>query len=330
MPLQAWPFLSRMKKTSALLIFVTLICLLLSSCQTTDAVSATKKEEVSAPVVVRTINEAHFTSFGFEFDLEVTGASQLIVTYPENLSSNLMTDYVAYFARTKLFESADVDSQKNAVLFRFKDKLTDDDVKIFANSFASGSSSFESFLNSNFDSLEAPVYQLEMDGFVLSIKQVGNSELIVDFPGIPSAEVAMAVIQAAAEVSPVPLNGTDIFMSSGNRVLYMIPAVFDADQFRQVVETMKAPVISDDTQVGAPVVTSEPVSVVQIPVIQTNPQAAQTPATKAPESAPAPVVETEQTEQSAGPLSPGLIMLIIVLGVVAVTCVVALLKRRHK
>ncbi len=79
--------------------------------------------------------------------------------------------------------------------------------------FASGSSSFESFLNSNFDSLEAPVYQLEMNGYVISIKQVGNSELIVDFPGIPSPEVAKPVMQAAADVSPVSLDGTDIFMS---------------------------------------------------------------------------------------------------------------------
>ena len=329
MPLQAWPFLSKMRKTSAFLIIITLICISLSSCQTTD-VEPKQIEEVSAPVVVRTIDEAHFSSFGFEFDLQVTGPSQLNVTFPSYLSSDLMTYYVSYFARTGLFESADVDSQNNVIVFRFKDKLTDSDVTAFAGGFASGSSSFESFLNSNFDALEAPVYQLEMDGYVLSIKQVGNSDLIVDFPGIPSPEVAKAVIQAAADVSPVSLDGTDIFMSSGNRVLYMLPAVFDADQFRQVVETMKAPAISEESSVGAPVVTSEPVSVVQIPVIQTTPQITQAPASTAPEVTPAPVVEPDQTEQSAGPLSPGLIMLFIVLGVVAATFVVALLKRRHK
>jgi hypothetical protein len=119
-------------------------------------------------------------------------------------------------------------------------------------------------------------------------------------------------------------------MSSGNRVLYMIPAVFDADQFRLVVETMKAPEITEETSVAAPVVTSEPVSVVQIPVIQTNTQTVQPAESTTPEVTPAPVEEPVQTEQSAGPLSPGLIMLIIVLGVVAATFVIALLKRRQK
>jgi len=328
MPIRAWPFLSEMRKTSALLILIISICIL-SSCQTTEVVT-NQKEEVSAPVIVRTIDEAHFSSFGFEFDLKVTGSSKLDVSFPSYLSSDLMTDYVAYFARTGLFETADVDAQKNIISFRFKEELTDDAINTFAGGFAGGSTSFESFLNSNFDSLEAPVYQLEMDGFVLSIKQVGNSEIIVDFPGIPSAEVALAVIQAAADVSPVSLEGTDIFMSSGNRVLYMIPAVFDADQFRLVVETMKAPEITEETSVAAPVVTSEPVSVVQIPVIQTNTQTVQPAESTTPEVTPAPVEEPVQTEQSAGPLSPGLIMLIIVLGVVAATFVIALLKRRQK
>ena len=329
MPLQAWPFLSKMRKTSAVIIFTSIICILLSSCQTTDVVSKQKVED-STPVVVRTIDEAHFSSFGFEFDLEVTGPSQLSISFPSFLSSDLMTDYVAYFAGTGLFKSADVDAKKNIIVFRFKEILTDDMVKTMVGSFASGSSSFESFLNSNFDSLEAPVYQLEMDGYVLSIKQVGNSELIVDFPGIPSPEMAKAVIQAAADVSPVSLDGTDIFMSSGNRVLYMIPAVFDADQFRQVVETMRAPAISEESSVATPVVTSEPVSVVQIPVIQTNPQVSQPAVSVAPEVTPEPVVEPVEEQKSAGPLSPGLIMLIIVLAVVLVTCVIALVKRRQK
>ena len=353
MPLMAWPFFKEMKKT--LVITIISICLLICSCQTPVLESAVQSQPAvpepavqepvaQEPVVqapVRTIDSAHFSSFGFEFDLEVTGPGQISVTYPSILSSELMSDYALFFARTAFFGSADVNSQSNILTVSYRDDLTDEMIKDFVSAFTFGSSSFESYLNSIFDSLEAPVYTLDVDGYVLSIKQVGNSEIIVDFPGIPTPDAALAVLQTASEVSPVSLDGADIYMSSGNRVLYIVPAVFDADEFKTVTESMTVSETAEEAQVSAPAVTSEPVSVIQIPTIQTEqPAPAQSASPTSPTSATSPAVSaspdapaasaTQDAPSETVVLSPGLVMLIIVMAIVIVTCVVALVKRKRK
>lgn len=330
-----------MKKT--LVITIISICLLLMSCQTTAPTQTQTQAQDQAPVEetpvvrkpVRTIDEAHYSSFGFEFDLQVTGARQISVSYPTIISGELMSDYAMVLAKTALFTSADVDAQNNRLLIAFSDDLTDETVKDLVRAFTAGSGSFESYLNGRFDSLEAPVYTLDIDGYVLSFKQVDNSEIIVDFPGIPTQDAALAVLQAAAAVSPVSLDGTDIYMSSGNRVLYIVPAVFDADQFKTVAESITASETAEETQVTAPAVISEPVSVIQIPIIQTEQPVSTSPASSdSPASPASPAEPTEPTEptenQVPAVMSPGLIMLIIVLSIVLVTCIVALVKRRRK
>jgi len=323
-----------MKKT--LVITIVSICLLICSCQTTATTENPVTPVAEKPVVqkaVRTIDEAHFASFGFEFDLRVTGSRQISVSYPSIISGELMSDYALFLARSVVFGSADVDAQSNTLLITYPEDLTDETVRGLVRDFTAGNSSFESYLNGKFDSLEAPVYTLEIDGYVLSFKQVDNSEIIVDFPGIPTQDAAYAVLMAAAAVSPVSLDGTDIYMSSGNRVLYIVPAVFDADQFKVVAESITASGTAEETQVTAPAVTSEPVSVIQIPTVQTIQPAPTAPAEPASPVSPASPVEPTapaEPEQTPAVLSPGLIMLIIVLAIVAVTCIVALVKRKRK
>ena len=319
---------SEMKKTSALLFLITIICLLMSSCQTTAAPEESAVQVAPQPVV-RTIDNAHFTSFGFEFDLQVNGSKQLAFIYPSTLSSDLMSEYASFFAGSSDYDYVRIDADKNSVIVGFRQDLTDDEIKNVTYAFASGSYSFEAFLNNKFDSIESPVYTIDAGSYVLYFKQVGSSEIIVDFPGIPDEDAALAVLQTAAAVSPVVLDGTDIYMSSGNRVLYILPAVFDPAQFKSVVESI---ISTEEASVSAPSVTSEPVAVVQIPTIpsvQPQPVSTAPTASTAPSSPTEPSAPAEQG-QTPSAMSPGLIMLIIVLLIVAVTCVVAIVKRKTR
>ena len=304
-----------MKKTSVLLLIITIVCLVLSSCQTTT---------VEKPVIEKqqTIQNTRFSSFGFEFDLQETGAKQVTVSYPSILSADLMGEYASFLSEASNVDSAKVDAANNALVIVFKEKLTEEVVKNL-------SASFEAFLNRTFDSLDAPVYTLVVDGYAISFKQVGDSSIIVDFPVIPTQESALAILNAASAVSPVSLEGTKIYISSANRILYILPAVFDPAQFKSVVESITS---TEETPVAAPEVTSEPTatpSASVIPTVQTKPEVPTVPTVPAAPVAPVevPAVESVQTPKV---LSPGLIMLIIVMGIVVVTCIVALVKRRNK
>ena len=278
---------------------------------------------VEEPVVEQqTVKNTYFSSFGFEFDLQVTGAKQVTVRYPSNLSADLMTNYASFLSEKSNIDSVRVDAENNALIIVFKGNLTEDVVKNLSNS-------FEAFLNRTFDSLDAPVYTLTVDSYVISFKQVGASAIIVDFPGIPTQDAANAILNAAATVSPVSLDGTQVYLSSTNRVLYIVPAEFDPAQFKDVVESITS---TEETPVTAPEVTSEPTatsSTPVIPVVQTKPEA---PAVPAAPAAPATSVQepAPEPEQIPKVLSPGLIMLIIVMSIVIVTCIVALVKRRSK
>ena len=307
-----------MKKTSVLLLIITIVCLVLSSCQTAMAEN---------PVVAKpqTIKSTHYSSFGFEFDFQVTGTKQATVSYPSILSADLMGNYASFLSETSNIDSVKTDAANNALIIVFKENLTEDVVKNLSNS-------FEAFLNRTFDSLDAPVYTMVVDGYAISFKQVGDSSIIVDFPGIPTQDAAQAILNAASTVSPVSLEGTKIYISSSNRVLYIIPAEFNPAQFKDVVESINN---TEEAPVSAPEVTSEPVDVPSVttpamPTVQTKPEAPTVPTTPA-TPAQTPVLEpAPEPVQTPKVLSPGLIMLIIVMTIVVVTCVVALVKRKSK
>ena len=298
-----------MKKTALLSIVILIASLALLSCRTADA-APPAEQEIVKPVVrvetasVQTDAQAHYTSFGFEFDVKVTDFGKIALYYQDYITSEIIKDYIEDFVQCG--HNASFDTQ-GVVVFDFEDVVTENTFNDFVLLLSEGDFSFESYLNAYFDSVQNPVYTMSTGLYDIRFKYISPYLILVEFPEIPTEENAFEIYMAALEAFP-EVEGTLIFMSSGTRVLYALP-----------VDILSVPGVvtsepSETPSVQAPVQTLQS-SPVQETTPQQQPAAAQT------------VTVSEPPE--AG-VSPGLIILIAVLSVVLITCVVLIIRRKKE
>lgn len=333
----------RMKRLSVLILTVLVAGLLFTSCQTTS--SQPEEQEIIRPMIPvaalfpETRGEAHYTSFGFEFDVEVTNPNQVVLSYESYITNARMSDYIGIFAQENYDFLSSLDTsitseEQGAVVFDFNNGINEEQFKELVMLLATGDSSFEAYLNGFFDSVDNPVYFITIGSYDIDFKYISPYLTIVDFPGVPAADSALAIYMAALESFP-EIEGTQIFMSSGNRVLYVFPVEISPEKFADILVELSniAEKSASASEITTPVAESRPAdsSHVQEPAAPVSaPVSAPAPAVSEPVSAPAPALDAQPETAGKSGMSPGLIILIVVLAVVVVTCVVVFTRRLTK